>query len=181
VVSQGVRQTRKLDVRLNLAGQLRLYSDSGASVAFTQQDSLLSFYHCEGVKDAFLDAWLLAVGLIPLNEGDMAWQDKPSMQYLPTTWKQYILSHLFYPMGAGIQSDYNRTWHGHQWLQSGQHILSLPWGQSVSLQTQVHIEPHIGCKKILLQNADFKLKARLMEVGQKSDAGIPAWKIETNE
>jgi hypothetical protein len=82
-------------------------------------------------------------------------------------------------MGAGSQSDYDRKWNGHQWLQSGKHVLNLPWKQGVALQTQAQIEPHIGCKEILLHNADFTLKARLMEVGQKSDAGIPAWKIET--
>ena len=179
VISQGVSQIRKLYVHLNLTGQLRLHSDYGASVAFSQQDSLLSFYNREGSKDAFLDAWLLAVGLTPLNEGDMTWQDRPSMQYLPTTWKQYILSRLFYPMGTGIQSDYERKWHGNQWLQSGKHTLTLPWKQGITLQTQVRIEPHMGCKEILLENAYFTLKARLLEVGQKSDAGIPAWKIET--
>jgi len=101
------------------------------------------------------------------------------MQYLLTTWKQYVLSRLFYPMGAGIQSEYDRKWSGHQWLQVGKHTLNLPWEQSIALQTQAHIEPHLGCKEILLKNADFTLKARLLEVGQKSDAGIPAWKIKT--
>jgi len=179
VVSQGLTQVRKLHVTLNLAGELRLCSDSGASVAFTHQDSLLAFYSFEGSRDDFLHAWLLALGLTPLNEGEMMWQDKPSMQYLPMTWQQYVLSQLLYPMGKGVQSHYHRKWHGHQWLQSSEHHLSLPWMQQVMLQAVARIEPHIGCKEISLHNSSFTLKARLLEIGQKADAGIPAWKIET--
>jgi len=179
VICQGITQIRKLHISLNITGQLRLVSDSGASAALSQQSSLLAFFHREGTADVFFDAWLLALGLTPLNDGDMTWRDQPSMQYLPMTWQERLLSQLFYPMGTGVDSHYQRHWRGQYWQQEGLHILKLPWQQAIELQSMVHIEPHLGCKEIHLHSPTFTLKAQLLEVGQKADAGIPAWKIET--
>jgi len=144
------------------------------------QDSLLAFYDRQGPADIFLDSILLALGLTPLTEGDLSWNDQPSMQLMPSTWQQLLAGRIFLPMGAGVNSHYSRQWDGEHWLQTGKHQRALLLAQSLLATTTVSIEPHLGCKTISLRNETVSLEATLLEVGQKADAGIPAWKIETN-
>jgi len=173
-------EKRKLHVALNLTGELRLVSDSGASAAFTSQDNLLAFYDRMGPADLFLDAWVLALGLTPLSEGELAWRDHPSMHLLPLSWQQFLLSRMFLPMGGGIDSHYLRQWDGKNWQQTGRHSLKLPFSQAIEATTAVSIEPHLGCRIITVESDSGMLEARLLEVGQKADAGIPAWRIKTD-
>jgi len=171
-------EKRDLLVTLNLAGQLRLTADSGASAAFTSQDHLLAFYDRQGPKDAFLDAWILALGLMPLTEGELSWNDQPSMQLLPMSWKQNWLGKLLRPLGGGIDSHYERQWDGKYWQQTAHHSLSLGLGQQIKAHSSVSIEPRMGCKRISINSVAGPLEATLLGVGQKADAGIPAWKIK---
>ncbi len=175
-----VLKKRYMSVTLNLLGALRLETDSGASAAFTAQEHLLAFYDREGPADQFLDAWLLALGLTPLTEGKLSWRDQPSMTLLPLTRLQRLLAQLVLPLGGGLDSDYERRWTEGRWQQNGAHRLQLPLGASVQLTTLAYIEPRLGCTRISMLSAkDTVLEATLLEIGQKADAGIPAWTVVT--
>lgn len=181
VITNGRTQKRDMYVSLNLTGELRLTTDSGASAAFTCQDNLLAFYDRKGPPDTFLDAWLLALGLTPLTEGELAWCDSPSMRLLPMTWQQSLYAMSCLPMGGGLDSQYIRRWDGEYWQQIAQHSLRLRFGRIFAATSSVSIEPKVGCSNIRMENSVVQLEAILLEVGQKADAGIPAWKIEINQ
>jgi len=40
----------------------------------------------------------------------------------------------------------------------------------------VHIQPGLGCRLLRLSSDVVSLEARLSQIGQQADAGIPAWK-----
>ncbi|MDQ6970433.1 MAG: urea transporter [Mariprofundus sp.] len=173
---------RQMSVVLNLAGELRLETDSGASAAFTCQDHLLAFYDREGAQDAFLDAWLLALGLTPFTEGKLSWQDQASMSLMPATWAQRLVCQFMLPLGGGIKSNYQRGWSEGHWQQSGRHDLHLPLASSMHVSTSACIEPRLGCTRMSMKTGDATLlEATLLEIGQRADAGIPAWSVVTGE
>ncbi len=172
---------RHLSVTLDLLGESRLVMDSGASAAFTCQDHLLAFYDRAGPPDLFLDAWVLALGLTPFTEGKLAWRDQPSMRLLPTTWPQHLIAQLLLPLGGGVDSDYERRWCAGEWRQHGSHHLPLPLGPPMQAATLACIEPRLGCTRISLKKGGATLlEATLLEIGQKADAGIPAWTVVTD-
>jgi len=171
---------RRMSVTLNLLGELRLEMDSGASAAFTCQDHLLAFYDREGPADQFLDAWLLALGLTPFTEGKLGWHDQPSMMLLPATWLQHLIAQFMLPLGGGIDSHYERRWIEGRWQQHGTHCLTLPLGSPIQVTTSAYIEPRLGCTQISMKKGgSTALEATLLEIGQKADAGIPAWTVVT--
>jgi len=174
-------EKRTLSVTLNLAGELRIVSDCGASAACTSQANLLAFYDRQGPADLFLDAWLLTLGLTPFTEGSLSWKDKPSMHLLPVSWQQQQINRLLFPLGGGIHSNYERCWSEGCWQQNGEHQLSSPIGAPVQATTSASIKPRLGCTHILMSSELGKLEARLLEIGQKADAGIPAWSVLTDE
>jgi len=177
----GQSEKRTLSVTLNLAGELRMVSDCGASAAFTCQANLLAFYDRQGPADLFLDTWLLALGLTPFTEGGLSWRDNPSMNLLPVSWQRQQINRLLFPLGKGIDSSYKRCWSEGCWQQSGEHQLSSPIGAPVQATTSASITPRLGCTHIFMSSELGKLEARLLEIGQKADAGIPAWSVLTDE
>jgi len=179
--TQNTKEQRQLSISLNLAGELRLVSDSGASAAFTHQDHLLAFYDRTGPADVFLDAWLLALGLTPFTEGALSWQDQPSITLLPLTWLQHKAITCMRPLGAGIDSAYHRRWVNNAWQQDGQHRFQALMGNAIEVHSSAHIEPHLGCTRITLKSETIHLEATLLEIGQKADAGIPAWSVSTGQ
>jgi len=175
-----VLKKRHMSVTLSLLGELRLETDSGASAAFTCQDHLLAFYDRKGPPDMFLDAWLLTLGLTPFTEGKLSWHDQPSMTLLPATWIQRLIAQLMLPLGGGIESDYERRWSEGRWQQDGKHRLRLPLGSPIHVATSAYIEPRLGCTHIRMKSGKSTvLEATLLEIGQKADAGIPAWTMVT--
>ena len=181
VEQNGKTEKRRLSVTLNLAGELRIVSDSGASAAFTSQANLLAFYDRQGPADLFLDAWLLALGLTPFTEECLSWRDKPSMHLLPASWQQQQINRLLFPLGKGIDSSYERYWSEECWQQDGKHQLTRPIGTPLQATTSASIKPRLGCTQILMNSEVGTLEAQLLEIGQKADAGIPAWSILTEE
>ncbi|MDX8378334.1 MAG: urea transporter [Mariprofundales bacterium] len=172
---------RTLTVILTLAGEFRLQSDSGASVAFVNQTDLLAFYDRQGSIDLLLDAFLLGMGLTPMNEGLLAWEDEPSMNLLPMQKLERILAASYYPLGAGLKSHYSRQWCDNYWLQRGEHHLPMPLGigKNWSASSAITIVPNIGCSIIYIETpTGFKLTATLQQYGQQADAGIPAWQVK---
>ncbi|PIV31070.1 MAG: urea transporter, partial [Zetaproteobacteria bacterium CG02_land_8_20_14_3_00_50_9] len=176
VTINGFSFKRTLHVILTLDGQLRLQSDSGASAAFVLQENLLAFYQREGPADLFLDCWLLALGLTPFAEGELAWCDQPDMKLLPMRWPQRLTAMLLLPLGGGIDSSYQRHWQEDYWLQQGAHVVKLPLNRPIAATTEVHIQPGLGCRLLRLSSDVVSLEARLSQIGQQADAGIPAWK-----
>jgi len=168
---------RALHVEISLLGELRLVSDVGASAAFIHNAGVLACYDRNDVADVFLDAWLLALGLTPLNEGRLNWQDQAPLRLLPKTWQQRVFSALFLPLGGGLSSEYARQWQGDDWLQTAEHHLSLPFGAHITAQSTAHIVPHLGCQNLLLDSESVHVQADLLEISQQADAGIPAWNI----
>lgn len=177
----GTNQERVLSVSLDLLGELRLESDRGASAAFTCRDHLLAFYDRQGPADMLLDAWLLALGLTPFTEGQLCWHDQPSMKLLPTTLLQQCMMQMMMPLGGGIKSTYQRHWANGAWQQSGRHRLRLPIGIGIEVTTDAHIEPRLGCSRIRMICGSLTLDATLLSIGQKADAGIPAWRMVTDQ
>jgi len=180
-VKQGDKfEQRMLTVKLSLLGELSLVSDKGASAIFTIQDNLLAFYNRQGSADVFFDAWLLAMGLTPLQEGDLHWDDQPSLALLPLSWLQRIKAAMFSALTLGIQSQYQRQWRGNVWVQQGEHQFKHALFQ-VTYQSQAEIKPKLGCTALHLHGEGLDLQADLLEIAQQGDAGIPAWQMKTEE
>jgi len=167
---------QRLDVRLNLLGELRLHGRNGASAAVIRRDELLALHDRQGPDDALLDLWMLAMGLTPFCEGDLEWQDAPSMHLLPMRRRDRWLAALRWPMGTGLESRYRRTWRGDHWEQHGAHVLATPFGGALRAETVARIDPHLGCREMRLLSDAGNMRAALIEVGQRGDAGIPAWR-----
>jgi len=172
--------THSLTVSLNLLGEMRLTSTSGANVAVIFNDNVLACYDRQGSQDLFLDAWLLAMGLTPLQEGELLWSDAADMALMPKTLLQKILTTVFKPMGGGLKSEYQRHWQGDAWQQSATHALSFITGQRIHATSQVVIQPDLGCVSFTLTTANHSYAAQLQTIEQQADSGIPAWSIQAS-
>lgn len=170
--------TRQLRVELTLTGQQRLVSDSGASAAFIDTGEVLAFYDRQGGADAFLDAWLLAVGLSPYAEGELAWADQPALSLLPCPWWQRLLIAVLRPFGGSLRSRYQREWSvaDRCWQQHGQHRLSLLPGVALACRTEAWLCEAAGVLAFELQTPGGRCqRAELLALSQGADHGIPAW------
>lgn len=170
---------QRFTVVLTLAGQFRLQSSTGASVAFIDGQQVLAFFDREGSSDPVLDALILALGLTPFGEHVACWDDEPSMTLMPLTPVHRLWASLCYPLGTGLRSHYTRVWQGESWLQEGIHRLDYPVGEPSTLHSKAQIVPMLGCVDIVLHSEAGSLRATLQEFGQQADAGIPAWQIST--
>jgi len=125
---------------------------------------------------------LLALGLTPFTEGKLSWHDQPSMTLLPATWFQRLVAQFMLPLGGGMNSEYERRWVEGRWQQRGSHHLQLPLGSPIQVDTTACIEPRLGCTQISIKtDSATLLEATLLEIGQKADAGIPAWTVVTGK
>jgi urea transporter/murein DD-endopeptidase MepM/ murein hydrolase activator NlpD len=174
--ASGTSVIRRLHVELTLLGQFRLVSDNGASVAFEESPTLLAFYDRDRNRDAFLDMWLLALGLIPLSRTARRWQDTLPGRVLPLTPVQRLLLGLR-PLGALIESTFERSWDaGNQcWHQEGRHRLQLLSGVMVRATTVALVSPFSGCRSIVLDIGTRRWVAELSATGLIGDNGIPSW------
>jgi len=177
----GVSQQRRLHVDITLLGELRWCSDSGAHAVFLQDGGVLAYHERNDVVDVFFDAWLLALGLTPFNEGALHWQDQPSVHLLPKTWLQGLWVALTLPLGGGLNSEYQRQWINGGWVQQGEHRLSLPWHQQLYATTSATIRPHTGCETLILKSDACDIHASLLEISQQADEGIPAWHVAVSK
>jgi urea transporter len=182
-VDDGRDQSRvTLTVVLSLTGEFRLQSDSGASAAFVYHGDVLAFYDRQGGRDALLDALVLSLGVTPFHEGLVQWQDAPAMRLLPMSPLRRLAAAIYYPLGEGLNSHYQRQWYYDHWQQSGTHRLPMPWQEDWQAHTTVSIVANVGCTKVEM-NADdgFHLSAVLEQYGQQGDGGIPAWTVMNDE
>ncbi|WP_051937943.1 urea transporter [Ghiorsea bivora] len=177
---QGEQCQRTLHVELSLLGELHLVSDRGAKATFTTQDNILAFYNRQGKTDLFFDAWLLTMGLTPLQEGNIHWHDEPPLALLPLSMRQYLYAVLSPALTKGMQSEYQRQWQGGVWVQRGRHQFKNMFLQT-SFETKAEIQPKLGCMSFVFKGENLKLQASLLEIAQQGDAGIPAWQITAED
>jgi len=168
---------RRLQVELSLDGRLTLLSDNEASSAFEELNGVLAFYDREGEPDAFLDLWLLALGLTPFSGGSLQWSDRPTLALLPLSRWQKLFCLLRYPLGHGLESHYSRHWDSKQeaWFQLGEHHLPLWPGKRLLATSRAVIKPNLGCCQLSLQMEQYQIEAELEGAGLTADEGIPGW------
>ena len=187
---------QRLTVNLDLSGQFYLESSGariGASqprrVAFTLSDDLLACFGREGGRDALLDAFALAVGLTPLAEGALTWQDKIPQRLLP---RQWWLRHLSWLAAACSESHYKRVWDSRErlWMQTGEHRLTILGFLARRVYTEARLSEQGGLISLVLwrergcltfcrqapaaDKQELVLAAALSGYGVREDNGIPA-------
>jgi len=174
---------------ITLTGQTRLAAVGGASAAFVHTGSVLAFFDRDGPADPWLDLLLLAVGLTPLADARQ-WRDSPPARLFPVKPAMRAWLWLTRPLGAFLDSCYQRAWQEPQgvWRQSAVHLLTPAPGWRVRLETLALISPHGGlvhlaarggadCPFDPAQGRGWQREMRLASVGQNADEGIPAWKV----
>ncbi|HND07411.1 MAG TPA: hypothetical protein PL012_17125, partial [Candidatus Obscuribacter sp.] len=187
---------QRLTVNLDLSGQFYLESSGariGASqpprLAFTLSDDLLACFGREGGRDALLDAFALAVGLTPLAEGALTWQDKIPQRLLP---RQWWLRHLSWLAAACSESHYKRVWDSRErlWMQTGEHRLTILGFLARRVYTEARLSEQGGLISLVLwrerggltfcrqapaaDKQELVLAAALSGYGVREDNGIPA-------
>ena len=169
---------RRFSVDVNLAGEYRLHSNTGASAAFQENNGVLAFYDRTGPSDRLLDAWLLALGLTPLTEQAQAWRDAPDARLLPLSRWQKLLFALQYPLGGGLHSTYQRHWLADEkcWRQTAEHQVRL-FGKTYMAHSLAVFDPQKGCTEFELSFGRDRYRAELVGMGLVEDQGIPGWQI----
>ncbi|MFA7336494.1 MAG: urea transporter [Candidatus Obscuribacterales bacterium] len=187
-VSQGsaINLTReKLTVALDLNGQfsLELRPGNQAKTNFTASEDLIAFFGRNNKPSNFLDTFVLAVGLTPLAEGNLQWQDKVPVRLLPIPWVVKRLWAMLHPFSPCLDSEYTRTWNSKEmiWIQTATHNLQL-FCFNYSYRTEARISELSGLLSI--ESFDNKgqrlLKATLDGVGIREDNGIPEISFEAS-
>lgn len=187
-VSQGsaINLTReKLTVALDLNGQfsLELRPGNQAKTNFTASEDLIAFFGRNNKPSPFLDTFVLAVGLTPLAEGNLQWQDKVPVRLLPIPWVVKRLWAMLHPFSPCLDSEYTRTWNSKEmiWIQTATHNLQL-FCFNYSYRTEARISELSGLLSI--ESFDNKgqrlLKATLDGVGIREDNGIPEISFEAS-
>jgi urea transporter len=177
----------RLTIKLDLAGQFSIEAvdretrpgtkavGKRARALFSVSDDLAAFFDRSG-ESKLLDVFVLSLGLTPLAEGNLNWQDKVPVRLLPASPVIKLLWSLLHPFSPCIDSFYSRTWDARRrlWIQKGRHSMPICAGLTRSWLTEVQLSELSGVLAIDL--ADQKgqlLTARLDGWGVKEDNGIP--------
>jgi hypothetical protein len=163
---------RQLEIKLDISGRFFIESDSGASSYFIEQGGVLAFYGRNNKSDQFLDMWLLALGLTPMNLDELKWQDAANEKLFPLTKVQKYVLRLFRIFGKGLSSQYQRKKNG-GWNQEGVHQIKLFFRKKAIATTLVKIMPDYGCTEIRLKSRNLIISAYLTRQIYISDQGIP--------
>lgn len=175
----------KLTVALDLNGQfsLELRPDNQAKTNFTASEDLIAFFGRNNKSSRFLDTFVLAVGLTPLAEGNLQWQDKVPVRLLPIPRAVKLLWAMLHPFSPCLDSKYTRTWNSKEmiWIQTATHNLQL-FSFDYTYSTEARISELSGLLSI--ESFDNKgqrlLKATLDGVGIREDNGIPEISFEAS-
>lgn len=169
----GGQSLGRLQVSLDINGQFWLENESGAQVAFSQNDELLVFYNRQGPADLLLDAFVLSFGSTPLVEGSISWQDVlPGRLFALGCFKR-LIHVILYPFGACVRSKYRRCFDSllRVWTQTAEHRLG-----HFECSTFAQVCEDKGLRAFILRVGDKTvLKADLLELGIREDNGIPGW------
>jgi len=169
-------EERELRVEVTLLGQFRLVSDRKSSAAFEEANGVIAFYDRQGPSDRFLDLWLLCMGVTPLTDSAHAWQDAPPAYLLPLTRLQRLWIAIWRPLGAGLDSGYERDFDKSRqaWRQQGRHELHAGLMQ-VHASSEAILDEEHGCAQLTLTLGSQTWRAELLQISQVEDRGIPAW------
>ena len=172
----------QLSVTLSLLGEFRLQSDSGASIAFQEANGMLAFFDRTGPRDKLLDMWTLAMGITPFSNEIDQWNDSPSASLIPLSISNNFIYKALFPLGTGLQSTYNRSYNKTEktWLQQGRHELKLGLS-TITVETIAKLTPSKGCEYLELKFNDEYWTAKLHDIGQVADIGMPAWEVKRDE
>lgn len=175
----------KLTVVLDLNGQFSLETgpDCQAKTSFTASEDLIALFGRNNKASQFLDTFVLAVGLTPLAEGNLQWQDKVPVRLLPFPWAVKLLWAMLHPFSPCLSSEYIRTWNSKEmiWIQTATHNLQV-FNFNYTYCTEARISELSGLLSI--ESFDNKgqrlLKATLDGVGIREDNGIPEISLEAS-
>ena len=167
---------RCITSELTLAGELRLVSGRGASIAIASDGRVFALHDRTGGDDPLLDALALALGLTPLVRGELIWRDAPSWRLFPMSgWMRAGIGWLR-PLGGGLDARYQRRREGGGWVQESEHMFRW-WGMQRQAHVRAWLEPGLGCTRLEVHRGNtLWLEAELEEIGQRADAGVPAWR-----
>ncbi len=175
-VEDSHRGTRQITFRveLTLFGRFRLVCNGGASCAIQETDYVLACFDRTGPREPALALWMLAVGLTPFSAQADRWSDAPAADLLPLSPMQRLVMHGLFPLGAGLDSEYQRTWDkAHSvWRQRANHVLKigpLNWQAA----TEADLCPDVGFRRLALRCGTREIEATLTDVGLSEDAGVP--------
>ncbi len=166
----------KLRIVIDLHGKRRIQSASGASCSFIQTPQLLACYERKGPHDPWFDAWILAIGLSPMEVQPIDWFDAPSAS-LFHGFRHWLGRQLRPPLPQGLSSHYARkpAESREGWQQTGTHACAS-LGGTITLCTHAHIEPATGLSQLRIEvNGTLWGEAELLAISQIPDAGIPGW------
>ena len=169
-----------LSVQLGLLGETALLSDKGARMLACHSDLLFALHLRSGPADRVFDAFALAFGLTPLTEKPCLWRDTPAVDLLVLTPWQHLRVVLRHPLGANIESRYERQWDSHNalWVQRGWHRLSALGGDIVA-QSVGCLSERDGPVGFRLRIAGCReIRAGLAGFGNQGDHGVPAWSVD---
>lgn len=165
-------ETLTLQVQLTLLGEFRIVSNRGASFAFSETNGFIAFYDRQGPTDIFLDSWVLSVGLTPFAHEVAVWQDKPSANLLPLSGFNKLLYLILFPLGAGLDSSYERhkSEDKHRWIQHSTHRLRI--GAKTWIAENKAMFSKNGCEEILMNFENQQWHLTLVTLKSGSDVGI---------
>lgn len=173
----GRSDVRMLACGADLQGNLYLESDRGARVSFERHGAVTAFYNRHRRADAFLDLWVLALGVTPLIEEEASWEDQPPARLLPLPWGRRLAARLLEPLAGALDSRYasRRLPGGTRWELIGRHEWRLAPGLNWRAETIAELSDTEGCIALRLETPDGLCEARLAASGQVADEGIPGW------
>ncbi|MCW5823950.1 MAG: urea transporter [Cyanobacteria bacterium TGS_CYA1] len=166
------------DVILDPTGQFYLVSDKGAFVAFSITDDLVAFWGRQGADDSVLDAFILAIGLSPLIEGQSVWHDLVPRHLLPANYITQLYNQLLNPFNNCTKSRLTRSWEPlkNTWNQTATQKLKscAQITGTVTYTTTAKLCETLGLVSIEMKENDKSiLKATLVGQSRRADNGIP--------
>jgi hypothetical protein len=169
-----------LSVRHGLLGETSLSSDRGASVQAFQGDLVFSLFRRSGPPDPLLDAFALAFGLTPLAEVCRSWRDSPEVDLLGLSAARRLRVALRHPLGANLESRYERRWDARSglWIQRGEHRVPALGGEIVAASVGYLGETDGPVGFRLSVGGSREIRAGLAGFGNRGDHGIPAWSVD---
>lgn len=160
---------------LTLLGERRLVSARGASFACEIGGAAMGCYDRRGPRDAFVDLWLLALGLTPLSVAAETWVDRPALERLPLSRWLRMLLRLLLPLGAACTSRYRRVWDEAEnaWRQDGTHRFAPFPGVCVEARTSAWIVPGHGVQRLEMNCRGDRMVAELEAAFAATDLFTP--------
>ncbi len=166
------------DVILDPAGQFYLVSDKGAYVAFSITDDLVAFWNRQGPQDDVLDAFILAIGLSPLIEGQAIWYDLVPRHLLPANYFVQLYNQFLNPFNNCTKSKIERSWEPlkNMWSQTAtQKLKSCTSSKgTITYTSTAKLCETLGLVSLEMKENDKSiLKATLVGQARRADNGIP--------